>query len=277
MFTDFFYSHSTWLDGMLIIGVWTGLSLLGLWLFQRIVDVHLREKDTETVGLTYAIVAVVFAVLIAVIIVDVWETFAKSDEITTAEANQLTSVLLDTAGLPATERDLVRADIDKYVDLVVKSEWPSQQKGDLGEEVFKPGWLLLGHMSAQLAVFEPKTMGQNATKSELLRTVNNLIKARRNRILAAGVHLPDIVWDILLIAGVVAVFYTYLFGAHSFRIHLAITGLIAATIALTFTLIVALDYPFRGDVSVGDDAFVGVRAAVGIGTEPPAEAKPVPH
>ena len=278
MLTDFFYSHSAWTDGLLIVGVWTGLALLGLWLFQRLVDVKLREKDTETVGLTYAIVAVVFAVLIAVIIVDVWETFANSDEITTAEANQLTSVMLDTAGLPVAEGDAIRADIDQYIDIVTKSEWPSQQKGDLDDEAFRPGWLVVGKMSSQLAAFEPKTMGQNATKAEMLRTVNNLIKARRNRILAAGDHLPDTVWDILIIAGVVAVFYTYLFGAHSFRIHLAITGLIAATIALTFTLIVALDYPFRGDLSVSDDAFVGVRAAaIGLGPASPAEAKPLPH
>jgi len=66
----------------------------------------------------------------------------------------------------------------------------------------------------------------------------------RSRILAAGVHLPDVVWQILLLAGAVAVGYTYLFGTHSFGIHIAITGLIAATISLVFVLIIALDYPF---------------------------------
>ncbi|MBL6937006.1 MAG: DUF4239 domain-containing protein [Alphaproteobacteria bacterium] len=238
--------------------------MLGLFVFNRFSDARHREKDTETVGLTYAIVAVVFAVLIAVIIVDVWETFARSDEITTAEANQLTGLLLDSAGLPDNERDKVRADVSRYIDIVTKSEWPSQQRGDLADEVFKPGWLVVGRLSTQLAAFEPKTTGENTIKAEMLRTVNNLIKARRTRIIASGVHLPDVVWDMLLIAGVVAVFYTYLFGAHLFAIHLTITGLIAATIALTFTLIVALDYPFRGDVSVGDDAFLGVKASAGL-------------
>ena len=56
-----------------------------------------------------------------------------------------------------------------------------------------------------------------------------------------------------------AVGYTYLFGTHSFRIHLAITGLIAATISLVFVLIIALDYPFRGDLSVDDDAYLSVK------------------
>jgi hypothetical protein len=273
---NFFYSHPTWVVGLVVVGVWTGLSLLGLYVFRPVIDVHVREKDTETVGLTYAIVAVVFAVLIAVIVVDVWETFAKADEIAAAEANKLSSLMLDTAGLPAAEADEVRADVDKYIDIVVKSEWPNQQQGNLGEAVFEPGWAAVGRLSTLLAAFNPATMGQNATKAEMLRTVNELIKARRSRILAAGAHLPDVVWGILLIAGAIAVFYTYFFGAHSFGIHLSITGLIAASIALVFVLLIALDYPFRGDVSVSDEAFVNVKATMGA-AHAPDEEKPKPH
>jgi len=257
---DFLYSHPTWEIGLLVIGVWTGLSLLGLLIFHRLVDVHIRHKDTETVGLTYAIVAVIYAVLIAFIVVDVFETFAKSDEIATAEANKLSSLMLDSAGLPAEMATAVRADIDKYIDLVVKSEWPSQRAGRLEGAVYEPGWAVLAHMDAQLAQFEPATMGQNVNKGEMLHGMNDLIKARRSRIIAAGEHLPSVVWQILLAAGVVAVGYTYLFGARSFGIHLAITGLIAATIALVFVLIITLDYPFRGEVSVSSEAFTDVKA-----------------
>jgi riboflavin transporter FmnP len=263
--TDFLYSHPTWEVGLLVIGIWTGLSLLGLYLFNRLVDVHMRSKDTETVGLTYAIVAVVYAVLIAFIVVDVFETFDRADTIATAEANKLSNLLLDTAGLPPQMAEAVRADIDKYIDVVVKSEWPSQQAGKLGDAVFEPGWTVLGHLSSRLAVFEPATAGQNVNKGEMLHAVNDLIKARRSRIIAAGEHLPSVVWQILLLAGAICVIYTYLFGAHSFGIHLTITGLISATIALVFVLIIALDYPFRGEVSVGDDAFLSVRATASAG------------
>jgi hypothetical protein len=251
-----------WLVGLLVVGVLTGLALLGLYIFHRFVDVNVRRKDTETVGLTYAIVAVVYAVLIAFIVVDVFETFARGDEIATAEANQLSNLALDSAGLPPQMAATVRADLDQYIDNVVKTEWPSQQAGKLDDKVFEPNWTVLAHLSSRLATFEPATMGQNVNKGEMLHAMNDLIKARRSRIIAAGEHLPTVVWQILLLAGAVAVGYTYLFGAHSFRIHMAITGLIAATIALVFVLIIALDYPFRGEVSVGDDAFVSVRATV---------------
>ena len=276
MLVDFLYSHPTWEIGLLVVGILTGLALLGLYLFHRLVDVHIRHKDTETVGLTYAIVAVVYAVLIAFIVVDVFETFAKGDEIATAEANKLSNLMLDASGLPPQMAQSVQADLNQYIDIVVKKEWPSQQAGKLDDAVFEPGWTVLGHLSTQLAAFEPATMGQNVNKGEMLHTVNELIKSRRSRIIAAGEHLPTVVWQILLLAGGVAVGYTYLFGAHSFRIHMAITGLIAATIALVFVLIIALDYPFRGEVSVGDDAFVSVRATAS-GVAAPEAATPAAH
>lgn len=111
------------------------------------------------------------------------------------------------------------------------------------------------------------------TKTAMLAVMDDAVEARRNRIEAAGDHVPGVIWDILLLAGAIAVGYTYLFGAHSFKIHLAITGLIAATISLVFVLIIALDYPFRGEVSVGDDAFISVRNTKTL-TQASTEAKP---
>jgi Protein of unknown function (DUF4239) len=255
--------------GMLVIGTWTGLSLLGLYIFNRFVDVHIRHKDTETVGLTYAIVAVVYAVLIALIVVDVFETFSKGDEIATGEANKLSNLMLDSAGLPQDTAAGVRAQLEKYIGIVVKSEWPSQQAGKLDDAMYEPGWTVLAELDKQIAVFEPTTMGQNVNKAEMLHAMNDLIKARRSRIIAAGEHLPGVVWEILILGGIVAVGYTYLFGAHSFGIHLTITGLIAATIALVFVLIITLDYPFRGEVSVSPEAFIGVQATASATLEAP--------
>ena len=259
MLADFLYSHSTWLIAVLVIGLWTGISLLGLYVAHRLVDVQTRHKDTETVGLTYAIVAVVYAVLLALITVDVFETFAKADSIASAESNKLSNLMLDSSGLPPEMATEMRSDLNKYIDVVVKSEWPSQQAGKLGTDVFAPGWTILAHISNELAVFEPSTMGQNVDKAEMLRALNELIKSRRARIIAAGDHLPAVIWKMLLLGAAVSVGYTYLFGAKTFGIHMAITGLIAATIGLVFVLIITLDYPFRGPVSVSADSFRSVQ------------------
>jgi hypothetical protein len=110
-----------------------------------------------------------------------------------------------------------------------------------------------------LSKFEPSTPGQVTVKAEMMRVVNELFSARRARLLAANAHLPDPVWQMLIFGvGLVAI-YVYLFGPHSFKIHMAVTAMTMLSIGLCFTLIIALDYPFRGDLSVDDDAYLGVK------------------
>jgi len=53
--------------------------------------------------------------------------------------------------------------------------------------------------------------------------------------------------------------FIYLFGPHDYKIHVATCGLTMISIGLIFTLIIALDYPFRGALSVDDESFLGVQ------------------
>src|SRR5579863_378782 len=93
----------------------------------------------------------------------------------------------------------------------------------------------------------------------MVRSTNQLFSARGARLLVANAHLPDAVWGMLIFGlGLVAV-YIYLFGPHSYKIHMAVTGMTMLSIGLVFALVIALDYPFRGELSVDSDAYVGVK------------------
>jgi hypothetical protein len=279
MLSDFFYSNPTWLVGLVVIALCAVVSVLGLVVFNLLVKPETREKDNETVGLTYAIVAVILAVLVGVIVVDVWETATKAKEIATDEANQLSSLVLQSDGLQPAMTQTVKADVTEYVDIVVKHEWPSQMAGKTAESVYAPGWAVVGDLTAKLAAYEPAGLSDNAVKAEMLRVVNALIKARHDRTLAAGEHTPDDVWLMLIVAGVIAVFYTYLFGARSARIHMAVTALVAASIALVYVVLIELDNPFRGELHVSDEAYLSLKetaeappAPASNATAPPADA-----
>jgi len=262
LLADFIYHFHTWVIGFIVVGIWTGLALLGLRHVHRRVDVNVRHKDTETVGLTFAIVALIYGVMMAIIVLKVTENFSKSNVIAVTEANGVNALLIDANGVPPELGREVRTGLGKYLDIVVKKEWPSQHDGKVAFSVFAEGWTVLAAINSSIATFEPATMGQNTMKGEMLHVMNDLIKARRARILAAGDHLPAVVWKMLLLGGAVSVMYTFLFGPRSYAIHVAITGLIAVTISVVFVLMIALDYPFRGVVSVSSEPYVGVRASV---------------
>ena len=134
-------------------------------------------------------------------------------------------------------------------------EWPVQQKG----QIPKAGWKPLHQLQQAVVEFQPATAGQQVVEAEFMRTLNELYKAREARLTAAGGHIPIVIWWIIFLSGALTSGFTYLFGFENFRMHLAMTGAVAASLALVVVLIVALDWPFRGDLSVGPEAFVSVE------------------
>ena len=111
----------------------------------------------------------------------------------------------------------------------------------------------------QLISFEPETRREAIIEAEFLRVLNELYKAREARLTAAAGHIPVVIWWIIAIGGAFTTAFTYLFGFESFRLHLTMTGAVATSLSLVVVLIVALDWPFRGEVSVAPEAYVDVE------------------
>lgn len=259
MLNDWFYSHSTWEVAAAVCSVVVILPLFGLFLFHRLVHWHAREKDTSMVGLSYALCGSIYAVVLAFVAVGVYEAMDKSTKTASEEADSLGCLAFDSAGLPPELGARVRGEIDRYIDIVTKKEWPSQRAYQMDPGNFAEGLAAARRISLDLSGFEPATEGQATVKAEMVHVINELLSARRVRLLAANAHLPDTVWQMLIFGlGLVAI-YVFLFGPHSYRIHMAVTGLTMLSIGLVFTLIIALDYPFRGELSVDDDAYLEVR------------------
>jgi hypothetical protein len=259
MLNHWFYSHSTWEVGVAVCSAAVLLPLIGLFIFHRLVDWNAREEDTSMVGLSYALCGGIYAVVLAFVAVGTYEAMDRSTTIASDEANSLGGLAFDSAGLPRELAVRVRADVDNYIDVVTKKEWPSQQAYQMEERNFEEGWVQIRRIGLDLSTFEPANPGQATVKAEMIHVVNELSSARRARLLAANAHLPDAVWQMLIFGlGLVAI-YVYLFGPHNYRIHMAVTSLTMLSIGLVFTLIIALDYPFRGDLSVDDDAYLGVK------------------
>lgn len=95
---------------------------------------------------------------------------------------------------------------------------------------------------------------------EMLRTLNDLYAARRSRVDASLGHIPAVVWYVILIVGAMTVGFTYLLGVENLWSHLIASEGLALALVLVIALIVQFDYPFRGTISVGPDAYEKVLA-----------------
>lgn len=207
MLNEWFYSHPNLEVAFVVCGVLVILAFAGLAVFTRLVNWEVRERDTSMIGLSYAMAGAIYAVILAFVAVGVFETMSSSAETATAEANALSSLLFDSAGLAPKAGAQLRTDVMAYIDIVTKSEWPSQQAYRMDESNFDAGWQKLQKISLELGIVNAKTLGQATDKAELLGDVNDLFAARRSRLLAATAHLPDPVWQMLICGLVVILIY----------------------------------------------------------------------
>src|SRR6202041_1995872 len=100
MIVDWIYNNPTWLWGPILIAIFIGAASGGLLIFHRLVHVKLRRAHNDLAGFTFAIVGVLYAVLLAFIAIATWESFSKASDIVENESDYAGSMYLITSGLP---------------------------------------------------------------------------------------------------------------------------------------------------------------------------------
>ena len=252
MIVDWIYNNPTWLWGTILVALFTGASCSGLAVFHRLVHVDVRKAHNDLAGFTFAIVGLVFAVLLAFIAIATWEAFTKASDIVENESDFAGAIYLDTQGLPQAKGKAIRDAVARYVSVVIDDEWPIQRAGKQPDQ----GWKPLRELNRAIATIQPQTPGEAVIQAELLKTWNELYLTRSSRLSAVEGHIPGVIWWIIFFGATITAGYTYFFGFENFGMHMAMTATVAATLALVVVLIIALDWPFRGEISVTPDPFI---------------------
>jgi amino acid transporter len=271
MLVDLIYGVPTWVMALVAIAIIVGLSLLGLVISSRVLRLETRRKHNEFVGFNSALVGVFFAVLLAFIAVAAWESFGKADDTAQREASLTGDLWRDAFALPDPAKTQLLGDMHDYVQIVLDQEWPAMARGaPIGDD----GWVPLFKFHQVLSGIHTSDAMQVAMITETLTRLNSLYDARAQRILAAQDHIEPTVWAVVLLGAFITITFTYFFGMESFTMHVLMTTAVAVTLALIIVLILAFDYPFRGEVQVTPDGFRNVQhdmQTAGIKFSHPAE------
>ena len=96
-----------------------------------------------------------------------------------------------------------------------------------------------------------------------MRGTNSLLDRRRERLFVGQQGIGGTLWVVIILGGMVTIIgYACAFQVHSLRTHLAVTGLMAVMFGLMAFLIVAMDHPLWGHLSVTPDALMTVRTNI---------------
>ena len=244
---------------MLVISGICLLSLGGLEVVQRLVPTASRQPHNDVAGFIYAALGVIYAVLLALVVIAVWEEYGAASETVEQEANALAEIAWLAHRLPEPEGSHIQELCRSYAEEVVHKEWPLMEQGQaplMTQTQGTPaGWTIIDDIRANLQEFQPRTAADEQLYAEGLDQVQRLADARRMRLVAAEEDIPGVLWAVLIFGGIAAIGFTYLFGLENTWAHRLMVVTLATVIGLVLFTIGALEHPFSGGARISTDAF----------------------
>jgi hypothetical protein len=240
-----------WLLLIAVVVAIVGLVLLLVWLARRLVPSVAEGFDAEVASQMLGVVAALFGLLLAFIIVLAYQNYDDTQSSVSGEADALAAIVRDSESFPRAEGDELRRAVGAYVRIVVDEEWPRMQEGEDSARA----WAAVDGVYRALQAVEPTSARARAFYDDAVRQLNDALDARRARLDDAEGGLPWVIVVLLLVGSVVILGYTVLVGSRSLGFHALGAASIALVVRLSLVVLIALVYPFTGDLAIGPGPF----------------------
>src|ERR1700686_2112899 len=242
-----------WLQVLVVGVVFSGLSLLRLYIVRPLVPVERLKRNHEVAGFTFGVIGAFYGLLLAFVIVAAWERFDRADEKVQAESVALTSLYRLPKGFPRPLQHNLQRAIRDYTDHAVNVEWPSMATGLHDKKNDNP----IGSLGlwALVASYNPSDGRQSLLVDKSYDQLQLLSEARSLRYMSGSQEFPSVVWLVIYAGLFITVGFSYFFGLETFPSQALMSGIFASLLGLTILAILELAHPYQGSVVVSDEPF----------------------
>jgi hypothetical protein len=228
--------------GAVFVTIGAALALSGLlWTRGRLTEAYL-DTHHEVAGFLFGAVGVVYAVLLAFVVIVVWERYYDASQNAAQESNQLGDLWSLAGGFDEETGAILRGELVKYGRTVLDDEWPAMAARRESPEA----WRAFQQIWDAYVRLEPRTDAERAVYDESLEALRSLGDSRRTRLHDSESRIPGVLWTALYGGAAITVAFTYLFQLTSLRLQLLMTALMVALMALVLFVVFAMSEPFAG-------------------------------
>jgi len=244
----------------LISAVSIGLAWLGVNLRHRLLSRETMEANKEVIAAVFNNTAILYTVLLAFMVVGVWEEYNKA----LASAEHEPACLIAVAKLvpafppasPAVRQ--LREALATYCEDVVEKEYPAMARMAASLETEQAADAIWRAACA----LNPQTSRETNAQNVILYQLAEMQRARTARLLAASRGLPTILWVVIICFTVLTIGFSLMLSTEDNWPQRLTVGGFALAVALVLFAIVELNYPFIGEVSVHEEGFHAVLEAL---------------
>ena len=249
-----FLTNHLWLCSIFLVGMNTLIAMAGPIIIRRQVSLEKLSNNNEVAGFKFAVVGVLYAVMLAFAVIVVWEKFNDAEKDVAQEAGAATMIYRLSEGIPAAPGNAIRGALVAYLNAAIADDWPAMEQGTTSPVVTRA----LNSLYTAVLGFNSSDNRDTALLSEILYQLDQITQARRARDVMASGNVPAIIWLGLFGGAFVAIGFTFFFGSENLRAQSMMTGALSILIFSALLIVIAIDYPFAGNVKVEPHALAAV-------------------
>lgn len=231
-------------------------------LVRRRVPVEVLAENNDAVGITFATLGVLYAVMLAFGLIATWEKFEVSQELVLTETAALDDLQELATAFPATIETEARAAIRVYVDAVRNEEWPSMAAGNgaapEADEALDALWAV--YLEADVEDF-----GNEVAYDYSVDALVRADDARQDRLSDADARMSRFMLFVIFAGAVPSALFPLALGVSNARLHGVALGALVAATALLVTATYLMSNPFTGPLGVPVSPFTEIAEILDAG------------
>jgi hypothetical protein len=243
---------------LLFATAWVGFTLVVDVAMRRRLHPTTRTLTGPTAAIMLTVLANLYAILIAFVIVQGWSNLGDAQAQVGREATALSEMFEDSHALPAPAATEIQDATRVYARSVLRDDWKSMAD----DRKPSPSTTRAFHELADtLRQVQLEGKDQPVFYQQAVARLNDVDGARQSRLDAARGTLPTPLYLLLVAGGAAVVVISAALDSRHRKGHLIIVSIVAAIIGCNLALVVSFDHPFSGGVHVTRQPIVEVLAS----------------
>lgn len=251
------YNLPLWALGVLVVAASLAYVIVSIKVVHRMGWV-LDADEVGSATVLHAFVSVVYAVALALMVVNVQSEFSAVEDAVLTEASKTSDLYRNLDGLVEPDRSRLQAEVRRYVDLVIDKEWPAANRGENSDETIRS----IDYLARHVIQMHPSTPDAQVVQAALIQDVDDVLDARRKRLSLGQSSMSPIMWVIIAAGAIITIGFAAMFPMRRIGRQIAVMSMAATMFGLMIFLVIAMDRPLRGELSVQPDAFVMIKANI---------------
>lgn len=193
---------------------------------------------------------VLYGLLLGLLAVAAYQNIEKIQGYVGLEAATLGTLYRTVAGYPEPSRGELQSMLRDYTLYVIHKDWPAQKRGRISPS----GARRIAVIGRRLMEFEPQTKTEEILHTQGLVALKDLREARQARVMGHWVAIPAVLWYVVLVGAGINMMLFWLLDAR-LRAQLLLGGIVSFFLGMMIFLVIAMDRPTRGNISVSIESY----------------------